>query len=116
MEQILLHIPEEEALILLSEGTGANLDYEDIQNGYVDYVNLDRYDENKDEYLKNQAEYLGEPTDGGLILLKEPYEKVLSTEQGKTWIIKEAIEYMIGKRDASYALLPVREEVPICQA
>ena len=62
----MLMFPEEKALVVCSEGTGDNLLDEDMEEGYVDYVNLMRYSISLD---------CGEPelveVDGGMAMFKE---------------------------------------------
>ena len=50
------------------EGTGENLDEDDIESGYVDYIYYDEYDED------------GKEQDGGMWLLEKPYSE-LSLEE-----------------------------------
>lgn len=52
-------------LIAVQEGSGDNLDSDDIENGYVDYYMLSTYEQDGDE-LKL--------VDGGQLLLKTPIE------------------------------------------
>lgn len=57
----------------ICEGTGDNLDAEDIGNGYVDYIYYDSYKTLED--LKDDEGY-----DGGMVLLKRPYSELTVRE------------------------------------
>ena len=64
-DTIYIFVPEAHQLIRISEGTGDNLSGEDIENGYVDYI-----------YYEQHEVSIGLPeTDGGMILLTEPFQK-----------------------------------------
>lgn len=65
---IYVYVPEEKEIIYISEGTGDNLLREDIAEGYVDYINYTIYD------LDNGIE----ESDGGMIMLKELFQKKYS--------------------------------------
>ncbi len=63
-----MYIISDEGLIYkIAEGTGDNLNEDDTEAGYVDYIMYDVYDT-----LKDLAE--GESSDGGQILLKTLYK------------------------------------------
>ena len=70
--------------LVISKGSGCNLDNEDYENGYVDYFNLDLY--SKDD----TSEYPSE-IGGGMMMLKE---YICDTLYGKT--IKEVLEFVFG--------------------
>lgn len=53
--------------IAVTEGCGDNLTQEDINNGYVDYINFDEY-VIKDDSITDR--------DGGLELLDQPYDSL----------------------------------------
>ena len=52
----------------LAEGTGDNLSQEDIDEGYIDYIYYDTF-ENLEELYDNEND------DGGMILLKKLYQE-----------------------------------------
>ncbi len=62
---IYVYIPDKKKIIYISEGTGDNLLREDIAEGYVDYINYTIYD------LDNGIE----ESDGGMIMLKELFQR-----------------------------------------
>lgn len=67
-----IYVADDEVIIEFDEGTGDNLLPEDIEAGYVDYVNYTVYDISDLDYVRE--------VDGGMILLKKPYSEVYSTE------------------------------------
>lgn len=63
---ILIRFPEEKLFIFASEGTGDNLLREDIEDGYVDYVNWTSYRLDLDA-----GEPLFSEKDGGMMMSKK---------------------------------------------
>lgn len=43
-DNTLIYVPEKNELVLIAEGSGDNLSYEDEEAGYVDYLMYDTYD------------------------------------------------------------------------
>jgi len=66
--------------IVFEGGCGDNLFKEDIEEGYVDYVNYTRYD------LMFDGELHATEWDGGMVLLKKPYLEIP---------IDELLEYIL---------------------
>lgn len=62
---LVIYYKEKGELISISEGDGSNLSSEDEANGYVDYLYYDVYD----------IQDIGEPIDGGMVLLKKPIKE-----------------------------------------
>ncbi|MBD5472835.1 MAG: hypothetical protein HDR20_08045 [Lachnospiraceae bacterium] len=59
---IFIFIPEKRQVIRIAEGCGDNLLWEDIENGYVDYIYYAQHELNVDI----------PEVDGGMVLLEEP--------------------------------------------
>lgn len=70
--------------VKISEGTGDNLLREDIDEGYVDYINYEIYDTYYD-YLEDNSD------DGGMALLKNPYQDFRNNEDVVSYMIYEDI-------------------------
>lgn len=79
---------EESLLFAITEGSGDNLDREDIANGMVDYMNFSVYTFNSNSLEENSLEEY----DGGMIMFDEPYANK-STET----LIKTAVEDFFDK-------------------
>ncbi len=79
---IYVYIPDKKKIIYISEGTGDNLLREDIAEGYVDYINYTIYDLDNG---KGYVDYINytiydldngiEESDGGMIMLKELFQR-----------------------------------------
>lgn len=77
-EDLLLFFPDEDGSIFLSfsAGTGDNLSREDVERGYVDYVNYTTY------YLSNDlggnlyCEFGLKELDGGMLMTKQPVKEM----------------------------------------
>lgn len=67
MEDRIIYVPETNRMIKISEGTGDNLLNEDIEAGYVDYINYDIYDP---KVLAEDIDSV-DSEDGGMILFTE---------------------------------------------
>ena len=65
IEDLTILVPSANQIIRISVGTGDNLLKEDIEEGYVDYLNYDIFE------VDGITETDG-PSDGGMILLKDP--------------------------------------------
>lgn len=64
-DDILVYVPEKETFIIIAEGTGDNLLPEDMDEGYVDYINYYTFD--KTDIFEENAFY----DCGGMIMYKE---------------------------------------------
>lgn len=60
-DDVYIYVPAEQQIIVISEGSGDNLDEADMANGYVDYI-----------YYEQHSREPGFPeVDGGMIMLTE---------------------------------------------
>lgn len=96
-QQLFVYLPgrDRENLLVIEAGTGDNLLSEDIDNGYVDYVN---YYSSTMQILADDPESpeaVIAPEDGGMILLRQPVQN-LSVGQ----IIQETLEDFLYPHDA----------------
>ena len=64
-DPIYIYVPEVRQIVKISEGSGDNLNEEDIDLGYVDYVYYEQYV--MDPYMRE--------TDGGMIMLTELFQE-----------------------------------------
>lgn len=62
-DPIYIYVPAVKQIIKIAEGSGDNLNDEDIEAGYVDYVYYEQFI--MDPYMRE--------TDGGMIMLTEPF-------------------------------------------
>lgn len=86
-----LYVPATDEIVVIKEGSGCNLDSDDIDAGYVDYIYYEQYD----------MESL-EESDGGQILKKE----LLRDSYGElSETIPEVLEMAYGSRDVEYTRL-----------
>lgn len=74
-------------VLFIKEGSGDNLSYEDIEDGYVDYIYTEIY--LKDDLVKE--EYPSE-IDGGFIMLKDTIDNLFYDKP-----IKELIDYIFDE-------------------
>ena len=63
-DPIYIYVPAVKQIIKIAEGSGDNLNEEDIESGYVDYVYYEQYV--MDPYMRE--------TDGGMIMLTELFQ------------------------------------------
>lgn len=63
-DPIYIYVPAVKQIVQISEGNGDNLNDEDIEAGYVDYVYYEQYV--MDPYMRE--------TDGGMIMLTELFQ------------------------------------------
>ena len=86
-----IYVPAADEIVVIKEGSGCNLDGEDIDAGYCDYIYFEQYD--MDSF---------EERDGGQILKKEllrdSYDELSDT-------IPEVLENAYGSRDVEYIWL-----------
>lgn len=91
----------------ITEGTGDNLDIEDVDEGYVDYIYFDLYDnimfDNGDAIstIEGECEKC-DADDGGLILLKKPY-----TDYSIEEIIYKVLDFCYNEDGENIIKLPV---------
>lgn len=64
-DPIYIYVPEVKQIVKISEGTGDNLNDEDMDAGYVDYIYYEQYV--MDPYMRE--------TDGGMIMLTELFQE-----------------------------------------
>lgn len=90
--------------IRVTEGTGDNLDKEDFEAGYVDYINIDTYEYDGDEFSE---------VDGGIYMIKNYFSDIFSSDE-KEKSEEKIIKYLIvngiipepGEKDAyTYTIL-----------
>lgn len=60
-DDVYVYVPEKRQIVFISEGTGDNLSSEDMDDGYVDYINYEVY--SMDDGISED--------DGGILLLKQ---------------------------------------------
>lgn len=82
-------IPESECMFIISEGSGDNLLPEDVESGYVDYVNWERYDICSEFYdgMIDAPEI--REGDGGMVLFKD-YARDLTLGTIITEVLKDS--------------------------
>lgn len=68
-DPIYIYVPEVRQIIKISEGSGDNLNDEDIEAGYVDYIYYEQY----------VMDPLMRETDGGMIMLTEPFQEYFNS-------------------------------------
>lgn len=102
-----LYSESHQTMFHITEGTGDNLDIEDAEEGYIDYIYFDLYDnimfDNGDALstIKEECEEQGED-DGGLILLKKPY-----TDYSIEEIVYNVLDFCYNKDGEDIIKLPV---------
>ena len=64
-DTIYIYVPEVRQIIKISEGSGDNLNDEDMEAGFVDYVYYEQYV--MDPYMRE--------TDGGMLMLTELFQE-----------------------------------------
>lgn len=64
-DPIYIYVPAVKQIVEISEGSGDNLNDEDIEAGYVDYIYYEQYV--MDPYMRE--------TDGGMIMLTELFQE-----------------------------------------
>ena len=89
---IFIFVPEMRQIVRIAEGNGMNLLYEDVANGYVDYIYYDQHELNVDI----------PEIDGGQIMLEKPFrERYSSMEE----CIPDVLDMAYGSRDIPYIVL-----------
>lgn len=101
--EMTLYIPPKKEFLFISEGTGDNLLPEDMREGYVDYVNIDRY------VFTGDIDSPFVEVDGGMMLLKKPYQDSFNDDDD---LARQCIEYMYDK-DIAYTEIEHTEEVRV---
>ena len=81
---------DNETAIFIREGTGDNLDAEDIAEGYVDYIYYDTFDVCDGRDFARRAED-GDTSDGGMILLTREYQEHTTLE-----IARKTVAFIYG--------------------
>lgn len=87
---------KEIGFIRIDEGTGDNLLYEDVQEGYVDYINIYGL-----EYRWGELADCYDTIEGGMAMLTELYQDMFNSAQ-------DVINYLIETEwipDAEYIVL-----------
>lgn len=84
--EIMAYVPEFAEFIYACEGTGDNLFQEDIDAGYVDYVNVETYIMEGNQFV----EY-----NGGMKLLTKPFDEEYADDDG-TELLAGAMDIVWG--------------------
>ena len=107
-ETLVVFVPGKhfENFFIIEEGTGDNLLPEDVQTGYVDYLNYDLYTMQIDVEDPDDPKTLLAPEDGGMVLLKTLVQDI-TVGDVVTAVLKEACP------DATGAVLLPRRDVII---
>lgn len=82
MKSVWFYIKEEKVLVCITEGCGDQLLHEDIEEGYVDYINYESWqltDNGPEEY------------DGGFVMFKQPVNKLFSSLKDTIPVILEEL-------------------------
>lgn len=87
-----LYVPEKKEFLFICEGTGDNLLPEDIQNGYVDYIELYTYSFTGDTDAPLQDE------DGGEMMLKSFYQDF----ENEKCLFEACLDYMYDDKTLTY--------------
>lgn len=93
--EVLVFIKDVGEFLYACQGTGDNLLDEDIEEGYVDYVNIETY-------LFNLGGF--EDNDGGMKLLEKPFDEYYKDDDG-TQLIKDAMDMVYGVDNMEYVVL-----------
>ena len=89
---IFIYVQTKKQIIRIDEGSGDNLTDDDIEQGYVDYIYYEVYNAQQDF----------PETDGGMIMLKEPFqEKFKSTKEA----IPAVLDMAYGNESIGYIVL-----------
>lgn len=94
ISEVLVYIPEMKEFLYASEGTGDNLLDEDIEQGYMDYVNINTYAFDNPGFIEK---------DGGQMMLTELFINKYGGDNG-TQLIEDAIRF-IYEMDFDYVVL-----------
>lgn len=86
-DDIAIFVPRVKEILIIYEGTGDNLLDEDIEEGYVDYINYDVYG-----FIGGSIDEI----DGGMILTREPVRERYGTLDDA---IPDVLEMAYGFRD-----------------
>ena len=92
-EDLTIFVPAMREIIRIEEGTGENLLPEDRADGYVDYINYDRYD---------AAAIAEDPLDGGMVMYKEYIRDKYSS---MIEAVPDILEEVYDNRDLSFIVL-----------
>lgn len=93
MGYVIIFIPEKNIFIKITEGTGDNLLKEDIENGYVDYINYEIIEADEIEFGS---------TDGGMLLRKKLLREEFSSLKE---LIPTVLAMAFDEKDIPYVML-----------
>lgn len=80
-DPIYIYVPDVKQIIKISEGSGDNLNDEDVEAGYVDYIYYEQYV--MDPHMRE--------TDGGMVMLTESFrEKFNCTDDAIPYVLDMA--------------------------
>lgn len=91
LEPVKIYVPSENQIIVIEEGSGCNLDKEDIDNGIVDYINYEQYDKDTMENI-----------DGGQIDIDDLVSKRFKT---LTEAIPFVLEFIFDDENKEYEIV-----------
>lgn len=91
-DDLFIFVPSMSQIIRISEGNGTNLQEEDIQNGYVDYIYYDQHEMSMDF----------PEVDGGQVMLKKSFRERFN-------FMEECVPYVLdmayGNDELDYIVL-----------
>lgn len=96
--EMMVYIPELACFLYAAEGTGDNLLHEDIEQGYVDYINIETYTYQDRELIES---------DGGMKLMTRMFDDVYEDDENGDQLVKDAMDMMFDSD--KYAYVVIRE-------
>lgn len=96
--EMMVYIPELKVFLYAGEGTGDNLLKEDIEEGFVDYVNIETYTYEDRQLVED---------DGGMLMLTELFDDAYKDDDVGERLIKDVMDYMFECTD--YAYVEIKE-------
>jgi hypothetical protein len=91
-DPIYIYVPEMCQVVKISEGSGDNLNDEDIEIGYVDYIYYEQYV--MDPHMRE--------TDGGMVMLTELFQELFTRTADA---IPDVLDMAYGNAELSYIVL-----------
>lgn len=91
-DSVYIYVPSEQQILKISEGSGDNLQDEDIANGYVDYIYYEQY----------SREYGFPEVDGGMIMLSQLFQKKYESTKE---CIPDVLDMAFGDKSMEYIVL-----------
>ena len=100
IREIMVYVPKTNLFIKACEGTGDNLLSEDIEAGYVDYVYIEVYAWNGNEFIE---------IDGAQKMLTKMFDETYEKDTDGNQLIMDAIDMVYGT-NLPYIIIPKYEE------